>query len=198
MNTKVTQEEYDKALTIVEQFKEQEKKDKLKLFKESDVINNMFEDSTNYSTELLSEVDNYIEQDVSLDDLINTILLVASRERAKYGVSEVDYRLKSIFYDIFKKYPDLDSNIINNSNLSYFNETYISICKNSKLFDKLESKTILNIRNKLGSNLPPSCQILYLQMYVKTIRKAKKSLLIELGDRYIDENAAFVKAFENV
>lgn len=187
---------YQEALKIVEKYKKDEETIQINLFKESDILK-IYLTTPNGFDDLLSHIDNFYQKGININNLIDVILTSSYH----YSINEnnnVDNKLKKLLLILLDKYKFEKNDFINNTYLDYYKNTFISLLSFRKILNDLNTKSILRIRDYIGSNASINTQINFLHIYILIIRRVEKSKLLDMGNRYIDEYKAFTQCFENV
>ncbi len=203
------EEEYLKSLEIVKEYEKKLKISKLKSFRYSEVLKKYFESPSDYEDKLINIIKENINNNIDICDIINIIIDVSYNSYLK-NEFKVEESLKSIIKIILndsaglKKTPQSSSTydvnsyeFINNSYLDYYKSLFIYLLKDNKILNSVTTKTIIRVRDYIGSNLSTSEQLKYLHIYVFLIRRINKKILIDMGNKYFDEFTAYKKAFEN-
>jgi hypothetical protein len=190
------EEEYLKSLEIVKEYEKKLKISKLKSFRYSEVLKKYFESPSDYEDKLINIIKENINNNIDICDIINIIIDVSYNSYLK-NEFKVEESLKSIIKIILNDYDVNSYEFINNSYLDYYKSLFIYLLKDNKILNSVTTKTIIRVRDYIGSNLSTSEQLKYLHIYVFLIRRINKKILIDMGNKYFDEFTAYKKAFEN-
>ena len=200
---KISKEEYEKSLKIVKNYENNLSSNNLNEFRNSEIIKKYFSSNGETCESLIGELVNMTEQiidltnkDVDINELIN-IILEKSYQYHFNNSFNVEKKLRILINELLNKYKFKDYSFINNRFLDYYLELFIYLLKkDTKILKSIDIKTVIRLRDYIGSNLNFISQSKYLNVYIFLIRRLDKSFLLNMGNRFIDEYNAFQKCYE--
>lgn len=200
---KPSKKQYEKSLKLIKQYEEKEKVllGFLKEFRESKVVEKYFTVNEETAEDILAQIDVLISKGIDINEIINVLLSKSyihhiKNIHMKY-ILNVEDKLKILIKYLLNKKVFVDYSFINNRDLDRYLELFIYLLKEPKILKFVNVKTIIRIRDYIGSNLPCKSQSRYLHVYIVLIRNVDKSLLLKMGNKFYHEYEAFKLCYEH-
>jgi hypothetical protein len=199
---KISKEEYERSLEIVKNYENNLLSNNLNEFRNSEIIKKYFSANGETYESLIDElvtmtkqISDLTNKDVDINEIIN-IILEKSYQYHFNNSFNVEKKLKVLIKELLNKYKFKDYSFINNRFLDYYLELFRYLLKDTKILKSIDIKTVIRLRDYIGSNLDFISQSKYLNVYIFLIRRLDNSFLLNMGNKYIDEYKAFQKCYE--
>lgn len=195
------EKQYEESLEIVKMYKENLLSNSLKEFKKSEIIEKYFTGLDETTEKILHQISDLINKDININDIINILLEKSYTFHLKFhnrsnGV-DVENKLKVLIKELLNKYEIEDYYFINNKYLDHYLELFLYLLnKDNKILKSIDVKTVIRLRDYIGSNLHFTSQSKYLNVYIFLIRRLDNSFLLNMGNRFVNEYEAFKKCYE--